>query len=162
MHTTLAFIVTPTAMTGTEKFQVVIGYTAWLVDAIILVSLLGVGAKMTLDHKHGEDPSMNSLGRVILAMILAASAATLVGTILGFNLFTSTPGAIPGLAVVQDIINWAAYVCIGAAIVGVLYFAGRMAVQHRRQEPLGEGLALIGFGVIILAGAGTITTAVLG
>ncbi|MEO6701145.1 MAG: TrbC/VirB2 family protein [Jatrophihabitantaceae bacterium] len=151
----------PEAIAGLDKFQVIIGYFAYLCVAIAIGTLVGVGASMVVAFERGEDQNIHALGRWAAGALLAAGAGSIGGSLLGFNLFTSTPQAIPGLTMVQTVISAVAYIAGGVCILGVIWTGGLMMLRHRRGEPFGERLVYVAAGCFIVGGAGGIVNLVM-
>src|SRR5659263_467736 len=98
----LAFDSTPVAIPGVTKLQAVIGYSAWVATALCLIGLIVTGALMAVAHHHGTNQHVGRLGMVAAGCLIVGAASPIAGSILGFNLFTSDPEAIPCLLYTSD------------------------------------------------------------
>lgn len=161
MILSLPFNDNPANPGGSVQFQTIIGYTAWIADALILIALLVVGAFMAVQHHRGGDQNQAALGKVVIGALLVGGASTLAGTLFGFNLFNSNPQAIPGLTAVQTVISWVSYVAGGLCILGVIIVGTMMAISHRRNEPMGQWMGYTFAGCVIVGGAATFAGALL-
>src|SRR5664280_1194430 len=126
----LAFDSTPVAIPGVTKLQAVIGYSAWVATALCLIGLIVTGALMAVAHHHGTNQHVGRLGMVAAGCLIVGAASPIAGSILGFNLFTSDPEAIPGLAGVQTVIGYVSWVAAGAVDGAALVGHG----QHRARD----------------------------
>lgn len=140
---------------GVVQFQTIIGYTAWIADALILIALIVVGAMMAVQHHRGQDQNEAALGKVVIGALIVGGASTLAGTLFGFNLFTSNATAIPGLSGVQTVIGWVSYIAAALCIIGVIVVGAMMAISHRRNEPIGQWMGAVFAGCVIVGGAAT-------
>src|SRR5664280_386515 len=87
---------TPTAIPGVDKLQAIIGYSTWIATAVCLIGLIIAGASMAVAHHHGETVQLGRLGGVVAGCLVVGASSSVVGAILGFNLFTANPEAVPG------------------------------------------------------------------
>ncbi|MCW2539631.1 MAG: hypothetical protein JWN95_1356 [Frankiales bacterium] len=152
----------PNAVKGLGMMQTLIGYTAWIGDAIAIATLLGVGVQMVLNFQQGggaED--VKALGRWFGGAALVASASALAGSMFGFSLFTSDAETVPGLSGVQTGIGVAAYIAEGMCLLGIIWTGVLMMLRHRRGEPMGERLVYVMIGCVLIGGAGTIVNTLL-
>lgn len=140
-------------LAGLEKLQTVIGYVAWSMGFACLIGLLFVGVKMVFEFKGGSAQHFGSLGKVIGGCVLVGSASTLAGSILGFDLFTANAQAIPGLTMVQTIVNTVAWISFGMCVVGIMACGGMMAMSHRRGENPAEHVGSVMAGCLIVGSA---------
>lgn len=147
---------TPTPIAGVTSLQALIGYASWGAIAVCLIALLSVGAGMAVANHRGEQFQVAHLGKVMLGAVIVGAAGTIGNAIMGFNLFTSDPAAIPGLTGVQQVIGYVAWACAAVGIIGILLLGVRMAMHHSRGEPVGDHLGSVALGCIIIASAGTI------
>ncbi|HEX4727866.1 MAG TPA: hypothetical protein VH298_08715, partial [Jatrophihabitans sp.] len=85
-----------TSFAGVSELTAIVGYVAWIVTAIAIVTLIGVGVRWAMSTHQGEQENLSSLGRWGLGALLAAAVGSVANTIFGFNLFTPHPQAIPG------------------------------------------------------------------
>lgn len=150
-----------TSFAGISELTAVVGYIAWGVTAIAIVTLVGVGVSWAISTHNGEQENLRSLGRWGMGALLAAAAGSIANTIFGFNLFSPHPQAIPGLAAVQSWLNIVTTIGIAVGVIGLLLVAGRAMMRHRHGEPMGESLVYVLTGCFIISGASGITYAVL-
>lgn len=150
----------PTAIPGVNNLQTIIGYAAWIATGVCIIGLIVAGARMAISHRRGDSEHMGAIGGVVAACIVIGSAASLVGSLLGFSLFTATPKAIPGLAAVQQIIGYTAWIAAAVCLLGLLIVGARMAISHRRGESEAFGmLGSVAAGCIVVGGAATLVGA---
>jgi hypothetical protein len=150
-----------TSFSGVSGLTAVVGYIAWGVTAIAIVTLIGVGINWAISTHNGEQENLRSLGRWGMGALLAAAAGSIANTIFGFNLFTPHPQAVPGLSAVQNWLNIATTIGIAIGVIGLLLTAARGMLRHRQGEPMGESLLYVLVGCFIISGASGITYAVL-
>src|SRR5450759_5208569 len=132
MTVILAFDSTPVAIPGVTKLQAVIGYSAWVATALCLIGLIVTGAMMAVAHHHGTSQHVGRLGMVAAGCLIVGAASPIAGSILGFNLFTSDPEAIPGLAGVQTVIGYVSWVETAVCLIGLIISGAMLAVSHQR------------------------------
>src|SRR5664280_52156 len=134
----LAFDSTPVAIPGVTKLQAVIGYSAWVATALCLIGLIVTGA------------------------LIVGAASPIAGSILGFNLFTSDPEAIPGLAGVQTVIGYVSWVAAAVCLIGLIISGAMLAVSHQRGTVDSTGrLGGVAAGCLIVGSASTIIGALI-
>lgn len=153
----------PTTIPGMAKVNVVIGWAAWIATALCIIALIIAGAKMALSTSHGnDDGGFEGVGKVIAGSIIVGAAAQLVNGITGFNLFTSTPQAIPGLTTVQTVIGYVMWGAVAACVVGAIVVGTKIATSHRqgRDDGMQKFGGLLG-GCLVVASAGTVIGAIL-
>ena len=84
------------------------------------------------------------------------------GSILGFNLFTSDPEAIPGLAGVQTVIGYVSWVAAAVCLIGLIISGAMLAVSHQRGTVDSTGrLGGVAAGCLIVGSASTIIGALI-
>lgn len=145
----------------TAQFTAIVGYIAWAVTAIAILTLIGVGVRWAISTRSGEQENLDGLGRWGLGVLVAGAAGQIANTIFGFNLFSPHPQAIPGLSAVQHWINIATEIAIAVAVIGIMLTGATAMLRHRRGEPLGEQLVYVLAGCFFIASASSITYAVL-
>ena len=153
----------PEAVPGLGGLQTVIGYVAWACTAACLIGLILAGAQMAVAHRRGSSDSFSRLGGVVAGCLIIGAASSLVGGLLGFNLFTSTAKPIPGLQGVQTIIRYTSWVAGGICLIGLLVAGAMMAISYRQgqdQEHMSR-LAGVGAGCLIVGGASAIVAALI-
>lgn len=151
---------TPQSIPGVHNLQTIIGYAAWIATGVCIIGLIVVGARMAISHRRGDSEHMGALGGVVAACIVIGSASSVVGSLLGFSLFTSTPQAIPGLSAVQQIIGYTAWVAAAVCLLGLLIVGARMAISHRRGDSEAFGmLGSVAAGCVVVGGAATLVGA---
>jgi hypothetical protein len=155
------FTVHPAALGGMNKLTVVIGYAAWLAIAVCLIGLIAAGAKTAIAHHNGEAMQMGSIGKVVLGCLIVGGAGSLAAAVTGFNLFSSSPQAIPGLTMVQTIVNAVAWTAAGICVIGLIFAGAKMAMAHRHGEPIGGMLGGVFIGCLVVGASGTIVGALL-
>lgn len=146
---------TPAAIPGVTTLQTFIGYAAWIATAACVIGLIVAGAMMAVSHQRGSSEHSGRLGGVALACVLLGAASPLVGSLLGFNLFTANAQAIPGLTAVQTIIGYIAWGAAAACLIGLIIAASKLAVAYRHGEH-GGAMAGVAAGCLIVGGASTI------
>lgn len=146
----------PAAIPGLSQLQVIIGYTAWGVSALAILAVLAFGARMAIAlNRHGE--ATKGAGKIIGGGVLIGAASSFVGTITGFNVFTSNPEAIPGLLIVQRIIGWSAWVSLGVCVIGALICGGKLVASFNEGNNEGvKNFGLVVGGCLIVGSASTI------
>jgi uncharacterized membrane protein YidH (DUF202 family) len=150
-----------TSCSCASQLTAIIGYIAWVVTAIAILALIGVGMHWVLSTRHGEQENLNSLGRWGAGALLAGAAGPIANTMFGFNLFSPHPQAIPGLTAVQHWLNIVTFIAIAVAVIGLLLCGGRAMLRFRQGEPLGEPLVYVLVGCFFIASASSVTYAVL-
>lgn len=150
-----------TSCSCTSQLHAIVGYIAWAVTAIAILTLIGVGVRWAISTRNGEQENLNSLGRWGVGALVAGSAGGIANAIFGFNLFTPHPQAIPGLAAVQHWLNIATEIGIAVAVIGIMLTGAMAMLRHRNGEPLGEQLVYVLAGCFFIASASGITYAVL-
>jgi len=145
----------------TGQLTAIVGYIAWGVTAIAILTLMGVGVRWVMSTRSGEQENLDSLGRWGMGALLAGAAGQIANTIFGFNLFTPHPQAIPGLTAVQHWINIATEIAIAISVIGIMLTGAMAMLRHRRGEPLGEAMVYVLTGCFMIASASGITYAVL-
>jgi cytochrome b561 len=151
---------TPAAIPGVTNLQVFIGYAAWLATAACIIGLVLTGAMMAISYQHGNNEHMGRLGSVIAGCITVGAASPIVGSVLGFNLFTSNPQAIPGLGTVQTIISYTAWVAAALCLLGLIVAGVRMAISYQRGNTEATGrLGAVIAGCVIVGSASTLVGA---
>lgn len=151
----------PNKIGGLDKLQVLIGYASWIAVGVLVALTIALGARMAVDHHRGE-PVGRGMAGVAAGCFLVGAAGALAGSLLGFNLFTSNPQAIPGLTAVQTVIGAVAYVAVGVCVLGFFIVGIKMAMAHHRGEPVGGGLGALLAGCLVVGSASTIVTAFVG
>ena len=158
----LAFDSTPVAIPGVTKLQAVIGYSAWVATALCLIGLIVTGALMAVAHHHGTNQHVGRLGMVAAGCLIVGAASPIAGSILGFNLFTSDPEAIPGLAGVQTVIGYVSWVAAAVCLIGLIISGAMLAVSHQRGTVDSSGrLGGVAAGCLIVGSASTIIGALI-
>ena len=154
-----AFNSNPTAINGVTQLQALIGYAAWGATALCIIGLLVTGATMAIAHSRGGNEPMQRLGGVAAGCAIVGSAASVVGQVLGFSLFTATPAAIPGLTMVQNIIGWVAWVAAGGCLIGLIAAGAMMAVAFSQGRDHGSRLGGVMAGCLVVGSASTLVAA---
>ena len=152
---------TPTAIPGVTKLQAIVGYSAWIAAAVCLIGLIITGASMAVAHHHGETIQLGRLGNVVAGCLVVGASSSIVGSILGFNLFTANPEAVPGLTKVQDVIGYVSWAAAAICLIGLIVAGAAMAVAHQQgRMPAGQ-LGAVAAGCMIVGAAGTIVGALI-
>ncbi len=111
----------PAAIPGVSTLQTVVGYAAWTATGMCVLGMIGLGVWLVYNHESGhQGRSANRVGYAIAACVVIGSASSIAADSLGFNLFTSTPQAVPGLSGLQTIISGAAWAGAGVCVIGVI------------------------------------------
>ena len=147
---------TPISIPGVTNLQSIIGYSAWIATAVCLIGLIIAGASMAVAHHHGEPIQLGRLGYVVGGCLVVGAASPVVGSILGFNLFTADPQAVPGLTKVQDIIGYVSWAAAAACLIGLIVAGASMAVAIGQGRPPAGRLGGVAAGCMIVGAAGTI------
>ncbi len=156
------FNTNPTAVPGLNKLQVVIGYLAWGASAVALIGVIVAGARLALEYSQGGGGGYGRLGKVIGGLLLISGAGAIAGGLLGFNLFTSAPQAVPGLTQVQTIISYVAWLAAAACVAGIIIAGIKMVISHRHGDDEAMGrLGQIAVGCLVVGSAATIVGAVM-
>jgi len=150
-----------TKFAGVSQLTAVVGYVAWIVTAVAILTLIGVGISWAINTHNGQQENLRSLGRWGMGALLAAAAGSVANTIFGFNLVTPQPQAVPGLTGLQQGLNTATTIGIAIGIIGILLVGLGNMLRHRQGEPMGEVLLYVLVGCCIISGASGITYAVL-
>jgi hypothetical protein len=152
----------PGAIPGVTQFQTIIGYTAWGATALCLIGLLTTGGMMAISYHQGSNDHMGRIGGVAAGCMIVGTAGTLAGSLLGFNLFTSDPQAIPGLSMVQTIIGYIAWIMAGVCVIGLIIAGALLATSYRRGSSEHAGrIGSVAAGCVIVGGASTIIGALI-
>lgn len=152
---------TPTAIPGVNNLQAIIGYSAWIATAVCLIGLIIVGASMAVAHHQGGTIPLGQLGGVVGGCLLVGAAAPIIGSVLGFNLFTADPQAVPGLVRVQTVIGYVSWIAVAACLIGLIVAGASMTMAHRRGELPGGRLGGVVAGCLIVGSASTIIGALI-
>jgi len=152
----------PGAIPGVTNLQVFIGYAAWLATAACIIGLIITGALMAVSYQHGSNEHMGRLGAVVGGCIVIGAAAPIAGSILGFNLFTANPQAIPGLATVQTVISYTAWIAAAGCLLGLIFAGARMAISYSRGQSEVGRLGSVMAGCLIVGSASTLVGAFIG
>jgi len=152
----------PTAIPGVNNLQTIIGYVCWIATALCLIGLIVTGAMMAVSYHRGSNEHVGRLGGVAAGCLVVGAASPIAGAILGFNLFTSTPQAIPGLSGVQTIIGYVSWVAAALCLIGLIIAGGMLAVSYQRGNSEHAGrLGGVATGCLIVGGASTIIGALI-
>src|SRR5664280_1462765 len=101
------------------------------------------------------------LGGVVAGCLVVGASSSVVGAILGFNLFTANPEAVPGLTKVQDVIGYVSWAAAAVCLIGLIVAGAAMAVAHQQgRMPAGQ-LGAVAAGCMIVGAAGTIVGALI-
>jgi hypothetical protein len=150
----------PHAIPGVSNLQTVIGYTAWGATALCLIGLIAAGAVMAVSYHHGSNEHMGKLGSVVAGCLIVGAAAPIAGSLLGFNLFTAHPEAVPGLTEVQTVIGYCAWVAAAICLIGLIVAGGTMGLNYRRGNvEVGSRLGQVAAGCLIVGSASTLVGA---
>lgn len=150
-----------TNFSGVSELTAIVGYVAWIVTAIAIVTLIGVGVRWAMSTHQGQQENLNSLGRWGIGALLAAGAGSAANTIFGFNLFTPHPQAVPGLTAVQHWLNIATAIGMALGVIGLMLTAASAMLRHRQGEPIGEGLLYVLGGCFLISSASSVTYGIL-
>src|SRR5450756_2537841 len=113
-------------------------------------------------HHHGTSQHVGRLGMVAGGCLIVGAASPIAGSILGFNLFTSDPEAIPGLAGVQTVIGYVSWVAAAVCLIGLIISGAMLAVSHQRGTVDSTGrLGGVAAGCLIVGSASTIIGALI-
>ena len=141
----------------TSTFGLVVGYVAWAVTAIAIVTLIGIGVTWVVSVHKGEQDKLDGIGRWAVGAMIASVAGKVGDAIFGFNGFAPHPQAIPGLAAVQHWINIVTTYAVGISVIGIMLTGVTAMLRHRRGEPLGEALVYVLAGCFFIASASTVS-----
>ena len=152
----------PTPVPGLDKFQTVIGYVGWIASALCLIGLITAGAMLAVSYHRGTNEHMGRLGGVAAGCLIVGGASSIIGGLLGFNLFTSNPQAVPGLSGVQTVIGYTSWIAAGLCLIGLIAAGGMLAVSYSRgtNEHVGR-LGGVAAGCLIVGGASSIIGALI-
>lgn len=159
----LAFNSRPQPIPGLGKFGTLIGYTAWAASAACLIGLIAAGAMLAISYRHGDTQHVSRLGRVAAGCLIVGSASSVIGGLIGFNLFSSTPQAIPGLGKVQTVIGYVSWVAAGLCLIGLIATGAMMAISYHRSgggEDVGR-LGGVAGGCLVVGSAATLVGALI-
>ena len=152
----------PTSIPGVSNLQTIIGYTAWIATAMCLIGLIATGAAMAVSYHRGHHHHVGRLGGVAAGCLVVGAAAPIAGSILGFNLFTANPEAVPGLSKVQTIIGFTSWVAAAACLIGLIGAGAMLAISYRHGETDHAGrLGSVAAGCLIVGSASTIVGALI-
>lgn len=136
-----------------EPVLELLGYITWISFAIAVVSIITLGAMMTLRSRRGEGIlSVGRLGLIIGGVILISASSGLVTALLP----AGPSGAGGTVAFLQGSLWW---LMLAVAAGGVVVGGARMAIQQRAQP--GKDLAISLLQLIVIAGAGVTFVGVL-
>lgn len=156
------FTSNPAAIPGVTNLQTIIGYTCWVATALCLIGLIITGAMLAVSYHRGSNEHVGRLGGVAAGCLIVGAAAPIAGAVLGFNLFTSTPQAIPGLTGVQTVISYVSWVAAALCLIGLIITGGMLAVSYQRGNSEHAGrLGGVATGCLIVGGASTIIGALI-
>jgi hypothetical protein len=156
------FTSNPAAIPGVTNLQVIIGYTAWIATALCLIGLIITGALMAVSYHRGSNEHAGRLGGVAAGCLIVGAASPIAGSILGFNLFTAAPQAIPGLAGVQKVISYTSWIAAALCLIGLIVAGAMLAVSYQRGNTEHTGrLGGVATGCLIVGGASTIIGALI-
>lgn len=156
------FTSNPSAIPGVTNLQTLIGYACWIATALCLVGLIVTGAVMAISYHRGSSEHAGRLGAVAAGCVLVGAASPIAGAILGFNLFTSDPQAIPGLSGVQTVISYVSWVAAAVCLIGLIAAGAVLAVSYQRGNTEHAGrLGGVATGCLIVGGASTIVGALI-
>jgi hypothetical protein len=150
-----------TNFAGISGLTAMVGYVTWIVTAIAILTLIGVGVRWAMSTHQGEQENLNSLGRWGIGALLTAAAGYIASTIFGFNLFTPHPQAVPGLSAVQHCLNIATAIGSALGVIGLLLTGGRAMQRNHQGEPMSVGLTYVLGGCVIIGSASSITYGIL-
>jgi hypothetical protein len=152
----------PIAIPGVSNLQTVIGYTCWLATAVCLIGLIVTGALLAVSYHRGSNEHVGRLGGVAAGCLLVGAASPIAAAILGFNLFTASPQAIPGLSGVQTVIGYISWVAAALCLIGLVGAGALLAVSYHRGNTEHTGrLGGVAAGCLIVGGASTIIGALI-
>ena len=152
----------PSAIPGVTNLQTVIGYTCWVATAMCLIGLIVTGAVLAVSYHRGSTEHVGRLGAVAAGCVVVGAAAPIAAAILGFNLFTATPQAIPGLTGVQTVISYVAWIAAAVCLIGLIIAGATLAVSYQRGTSEHAGrLGSVATGCLIVGGAATIVGALI-
>ena len=152
----------PSAIPGVTNLQAIIGYGAWLATAACLIGLIVTGATMAISYHRGSNEHMGRLGSVAAGCLIVGAASPIAGSLLGFNLFTSNPQAIPGLTTVQTVISYVSWIAAAACLIGLIAAGAMLAVSYQRGNSEHAGrLGSVAAGCLVVGGASTIVAALI-
>ncbi len=152
----------PTSIPGVTNLQTLIGYLCWIATALCLVGLIVTGALMAVSYHRGSNDHVGRLGGVAAGCLVVGASAPITGSILGFNLFTATPQAIPGLTTVQTLIGYVSWVSAALCLIGLIVAGAMLAVSYQRgNSDHAARLGSVATGCLIVGGASTIIGALI-
>lgn len=152
----------PTAIPGVTSLQTLIGYVCWVATALCLIGLITTGALMAVSYHRGSNEHVGRLGGVAAGCVLVGAASPIAGSILGFNLFTATPQAIPGLATVQTLIGYSSWIAAATCLIGLITAGAVMAIAYQRGNTDHVGrLGGVATGCLLVGAASTIVGALI-
>jgi cytochrome b561 len=152
----------PAAIPGVTNLQTIIGYACWIATALCLIGLTITGATMAVSYHRGSNEHVGRLGGVAAGCLVVGAASPIAGAILGFNLFTSSPQAIPGLSGVQTVISYVSWIAAALCLIGLIIAGAMLAVSYQRGNSEHAGrLGGVATGCLIVGGASTIIGALI-
>ena len=152
----------PHAIPGVSNLQAVIGYVCWIATALCLVGLIVTGSILAVSYHRGSNEHVGRLGAVAAGCLVVGAASPIAGAILGFNLFTSNPKAVPGLTGVQTVIGYVSWIAAALCLVGLVIAGAMLAVSYQRGTTDHAGrLGSVATGCLIVGGASTIIGALI-
>jgi cytochrome b561 len=152
----------PKAIPGVDKLQTVIGYVCWIATALCLIGLIVAGALMAVSYHRGNNQHTGRLGGVAAGCLIVGAAAPIAGSVLGFNLFTANPQAIPGLTGVQTVISFISWISAALCLIGLVIAGAMLAVSYQQGNTEHTGrLGSVATGCLIVGSASTIIGAII-
>lgn len=139
--------VSSTNRPGGEEFSTILGYVMWTGFAVAALSLIILGALITVRMRRGDGiRSLGSVGVVLGAVILMSSASGIVGAVLTVR---PPDGSASAVAFLQNSL-W--YYVGGLAVLSVIVAGVRMAWEQRAQP--GKDLLQSLLTLVVVSGAG--------
>jgi hypothetical protein len=139
--------VSQTNQPGSEEFSTILGYMMWIGIAVAALSLIILGALITVRMRRGDGiRSLGSVGVVLGAVILMSSASGIVGAVLTVR---PPDGSASAVAFLQNSL-W--YYVGGLAVLSVIVAGIRMAWEQRAQP--GKELLQSLITLVVVSGAG--------
>lgn len=139
--------VSSTNRPGSEEFSTILGYVMWTGFAVAALSLIILGALITVRMRRGDGiRSLGSVGVVLGAVILMSSASGIVGAVLTVR---PPDGSASTVAFLQNSL-W--YYVGGLAVLSVIVAGVRMAWEQRAQP--GKDLLQSLITLVVVSGAG--------
>ena len=71
----------PQPVPGTDKFQTIIGWSAWIAAGLCLIGLIATGATLAVSYHRGTNEHVGRLAGVAAGCLIVGGASTVVGAL---------------------------------------------------------------------------------